>query len=152
MAIPLPSLPAIPQFEAQSDPSSLGPRWTAWRERLDFYIAAAGIKDDGQKRATLLHLAGESVQKVFKGLPDPKGTFEQAAKALDDHFQPKKDPRFERHIFRRAAQGPTESIDQYVARLRTLALTCDFPDSDEAIADQLVDKCRSTRLKKKGTD
>ena len=142
-------IPAIPQFDAESDASSLGTRWEARLARFDIYVAAAAITDKTQKRALLLHLAGESVQKVFKGLKDTGDDCASAVKALNAYFLPKKNVRYERYVFKQIVQEPGESIDQFVARLRTLSQTCEFADADDAIADQVVEKCLSTRLKRR---
>ena len=56
-------IPAIANFDPESDPASLGPRWKAWRDRLAIYLSAAGVKDDDQQRALLLHLGGEALQR-----------------------------------------------------------------------------------------
>ncbi len=143
-------VPAIPGFDADSDGSSIGTRWESGLERFHLYTAAAAIKDKTQKRALLLHMAGESVQKAFKGLKDTGDTdnFDAAVKALNDHFLPQKNYRFERSVFLEATQQTDETVDQYVARLRSLALTCDFTDTDDAIADHIIRTCRSTRLKR----
>ena len=59
-------LPGISRFDPDVEHSSIGPRWQAWREELGYYIAAAKIKNDKQKRNPLLHLAGPKVQKFLK--------------------------------------------------------------------------------------
>lgn len=47
-------------------------------------------------------------------------------------------------------QLPTESIDQYVTRLRQKADYCQFGDNiDENIRDQVIEKCLSNRLRTK---
>ena len=46
-------------------------------------------------------------------------------------------------------QGVTETVDQYVCRLREKASTCEFSNVDELIRDQLIDKCCDARLHRK---
>ena len=48
-----------------------------------------------------------------------------------------------------AATGVDESIDQFHTRLRHLGATCDFSDLDEEIRTQIVENCRSSRLRRK---
>ena len=138
-------LPSIPPFDADSDPTSLGPRWQAWR--FDIYIAASAIIDDAQKCAMLLHIAGELVQRVFKGLLDMGELFSEASSALDKHFLPKKKTRYDCYVFQQTEQQAGESIGQFAARLHSLALTCNFDNIHEAITDQVLLKCRSRSLK-----
>ena len=59
-------VPAIPQFDAHSDPSSIATRWNDWLEQFEIFTAAAKIVDKKQKRALLLHLSGPAVQKFSK--------------------------------------------------------------------------------------
>ena len=143
-------LPDISRFDPAVDHSSIGPRWQAWREELDYYIAAANITNDKQKRNILLHLAGPKVQKIFKTLrePEEERTFKSASDALDDYFLPKKNVVCERLIFGEAVQEPHESIDQFATRLRNLSDHCQFENVDDAVRDQLVKACLSTKLKK----
>ena len=143
-------LPGISRFDPDVEHSSIGPRWQAWREELDYYIAAANITNDKQKRNLLLHLEGPKVQKIFKTLPEPEEerTFKSASDALDGYFLPKKNVIYERFIFGEAVQEPHESIDQFATRLRNLSDHCQFENVDDAVRDQLVKACLSTKLKK----
>ncbi|ESO94787.1 hypothetical protein LOTGIDRAFT_161038 [Lottia gigantea] len=103
------NLPAIPKFQADSDHSSLATRWKKWRDRFDVYILALGVRDDKQKRALLLHLAGESVQEVFDGLSDTGEDFKTESDKLKEYFEPKKNIRFERYIFKQPSQNSVDS-------------------------------------------
>ena len=142
-------LPAIPQFDATSEPSTIAIRWKEWREQFDFYIAAAAIENTAQKRALLLHLGGPTVQKVFKGLTDTGDDFDTAAEKLGEYFAPKKNIRYERYQFKQTKQQQGESLDQYASRLRSIAENCEFDNVDDALADQILACCLSTRLKEK---
>ena len=75
----------------------------------------------------------------------------EAITALNSHFTPQKSLQFERHTFRQAHQAPTESISQYVTRLRRLGEHCDFDkySLDEAIKDQLIEHCHSNTLRRR---
>ena len=46
-------------------------------------------------------------------------------------------------------QGPSETEDQFVCRLRQKATSCDFSDVDEVIRDQLIDQCWNSQLRRK---
>ena len=56
---------------------------------------------------------------------------------------------FERHQFRQMAQASGESVEQFVCRLRQKAILCEFGNVDEAIRDQLIERCRDPRLRRK---
>ena len=151
-------------FDAVGDPSSMGQRWKKYRDGFVLYFKAAGITDPEQKKSLLLHCGGESLQDVFSTLPDPPApvandddgannnaapnAYDSAIAKLDIYFLPMKNKRYERHVFRSRVQKEGETISQYVTQLRTLSETCEFGNKDDEIVDQVIEKCRSRRLRK----
>ena len=134
----------------------MGPRWRRWKRSFEFFLEAKGITKDLQRKALLLHCAGQDVQDIFDTLADPKPVSEhdtayaKAMRSLVAHFLPQVNVPFERHQFRQAKQEDSETADQFVTRLFQLAETCDFGTTkEEQIRDQLIDKCRSHDLRKK---
>ena len=95
----------------------------------------------------------QHVYFTLPAAPEPgegKTTFTVAMKQLEQHFTPQVNVPFERHLFRNMAQLPTESIDQYVTRLRQRADYCQFEEKiDENISDQVIEKCLSNGLRTK---
>ena len=142
-------------FDTHGEPTSLGTRWKKWRQGFDLYLVAAGITDVAQKKALLLHCGGEDLRELFDTLPDPAGlpegtdAYVKACTALDTYFLPRKNKRYERHVFRICVQKDNESIAQYVTRLRSLAKTCEFHNTDDEIVDQIIEKCNSRKLRKR---
>ena len=110
---------------------------------------ASNVTDKKQRRALLLHLAGPEVQTVFETLSGTGDDYATALAKLTEYFEPKKNIPFERHMFSQAAQGPTESIDSYVTRLRSLAKSCEYDKVDDMIRDQVVDKCASNSFRRR---
>ena len=47
------------------------------------------------------------------------------------------------------SQLNSEKVDQFVSRLRQKATTCEFANVDEAITDQLIEKCFDPKLRRK---
>ena len=150
---------SIAQFEYVPGVENLGPRWRAWVDRLEQYFTAAGITDDAKKKATLLFLAGESVSNLHLTLKDeaiPQNaniqdtdTYGQAKYRLNQFFQPKRNKIIERFNFRQAKQEPTETIYQFVSRLRVLAEHCEFGNTkDDWIISQVVQACNSEALRR----
>ena len=140
-------------FATNTEPSRLATTWTKWLTSFDIYITAAGIKDAARKKALLLHCVGEGLQDIFATLTvaaadDDNDEFKQATTALTGHFAPKKNKRFERHLFRNCAQGESETMNQYVTKLRTLVKSCEYTDANDAIIDQVIEKCFSKKLRK----
>ena len=66
---------ALPAFDVESEPSSVGPRWTKWLQRFDNYITAMNINGDARQKALLLHLAGERVHDIYDTLAANQDTF-----------------------------------------------------------------------------
>ena len=95
-----------PPFDVEGDSSLLAQRWKEWRERFVMYTIAANIKDDAQKHAALLYVAGPSVHKIFKTLQDTETDFKTALEKLDEYFQPQKNVIYERYVFKQTHQTP----------------------------------------------
>lgn len=146
-------------FVPDSDPTSLAQRWKRWSDRLDNLIIALNITDPTRKKALLLHLAGEQVYDIYQGLivaevaadadPAVDNVYINAKKALDNHFNPKRNSEFEIYTFRKAEQQQDESIDSYHVRLRSLAKYCEFTNIDAEIKSHIIQTCMSTRLRRR---
>ena len=62
---------------------------------------------------------------------------------LEAHFAPARNILFERYRFHSAEQQPTETVDQFLIRLKHLAESCAFSDlQDEMIRDRLALGCQ----------
>lgn len=143
----------IPNFDI-AESTGISARWKRWLRAFQLYAVGKGVADADQKQALLLHTAGMSVQDIFFTLPAGAGddAYVQTVSALDGYFTPQSNVPYERSIFRSMAQLPTETIEQYITRLRQRADTCDFGDQnaiDERIRDQIIDKCLSHHLRRK---
>src|SRR5664279_1488695 len=117
------------------------------------------VTNNNRKKALLLHLAGDAVFDIFEGLvlsdiaddADPAVTnaYTVAKGALDSHFNPKKNVKFERYTFRSSKQQSGEGIDAYHARLRSLSKYCEFPNVDAEIKSHVIQTCKSSRLRRR---
>ena len=114
---------------------------------------AKGVVNDAQRKALLLHTAGIEVQELYETLSDP-GTsvgfedtatdFEKMVRTLNAYFVTKLNEPYERHVFRSMAQQDGETD-----RLRKQAQNCKFTTPHIDIRDQVIDKCRSSELRRK---
>ncbi|XP_077983944.1 uncharacterized protein LOC144438677 [Glandiceps talaboti] len=139
-------------FDIKDDPHSTSQRWKKWRRAFELYLIGKGITADAQKRALLLHTAGLEVQEIYFTLvgEDTEKEYKDTMKVLNDYFIPKANVPFKRHLFRQIVQSSEETVDKFVCRLRQRATTCDFGErEDEYIRDQLIDKCYSTKLRRR---
>ena len=127
----------ISSFDCKGNPTSVGPRWRRWKRSFEFLIEAKGITNDSQKKALLLHCAGQDVQDVFDTLTDPgpvperDSEYAKAMRSLDAHFSHQVNIPFERHQFRQAKQEESETADQFVLRLFQLSENCEFGEAKE---------------------
>lgn len=142
--------------------------WKKWLRSFELFATASTIKDEA-KHNWLLHYAGPKVQDIYDNLPDSTDNNEKTLKTsgriafevegdeyakmvkkLTNHFAPQQNKSYERHIFRKMAQGRTERIDSFVIRLREQADRCEFRDQkDENIKDQITASCHSDTLRRK---
>ena len=135
---------ALPKFDVKGDPSTVAQRWKRWKRGFELYVKAQTVTYDAKQKALLLHCGRMDLQDVFYAL-EAEGdadTYAQCVTTLDAHFLPQKNIAFERHLFRQLEQGATETVDQYVCRLREKASTCEFSNIDASIHDQLINKRR----------
>ena len=143
----------ISSFEI-GERTTLGTRWTRWLRSFELYADGKAVKDPKQKKALLLHCAGVEVQDIFFTLtiPDPgegEDEYSVAKGKLNTYFTPKVNITYERSQFRSLTQQHEESMDQFITRLRQKAVYCSFTDVNENIKDQIIEKCKSTRLRRK---
>ena len=114
------------------------------------YLTAKGVTNDQQRVALLLHTGGAELQKLNLTLVDEEEkSFEAIVRVLGEHFVPKANLSFERHQYRQMSQLNSEKVDQFVSRLRQKVTTCEFANVDEALKDQLIEKCFDPKLRQK---
>ena len=132
------SLPQFSAFSLSEGNLNLGPRWAKWLSRFNRLMVAMEIADPPRKQALLLHYAGPEIDEIYDTLPieaaaadgSPIDTYESTANALTRYFTPKTNAASEIYNFRQAKQEATETIDAFVTRLRKLAKTCNFSNTD----------------------
>ena len=150
----------ISPFECKGNSSALAPRWKKWLQSFQYFLVAKGVVNDAQKKALLLHTVEihVQVQELYETLTDP-GTdtfeedtateYEKTVRTLNAYFVTKLNEPYEKHVFRSMTQQDGETVDQFIARLRKQAQNCNFNDPGVDIRDQVIDKCRSSVLRRK---
>ena len=148
-------------FLPDGESTQISTKWEAWIEEFDHYANAQGFFNVGergsdsaevklekaklrsQRRSLLLYTAGQRVREIYKNLkPDTTAAlnsdYNELVKTLTDHFVQRKNEVFQRLVFRQTKQNTTQSISQFVTRLRCLTDGCQFHDANIEIRDQLV--------------
>ena len=127
--------------------------------RFENHITAMNLTDPERKLALLLDYAGDDVHDDFLTLTvpaaggnDPPGNdiYHRSITALNNHYAPQVQREYEIFSFRTAKQEESESLDQFVTRLRKLGATCDFANLSAEIKSQVIQRCKSSRLRTKG--
>ena len=86
---------------------------------------------------------GAECKRVLNNLPglteSDRKKPERIMTILKNYFVPQKNVLYERFVFNSAVQKSSESIDEFVLRLRKLAESCEFGNlQDSLIRDRLV--------------
>ncbi|KAF6030125.1 hypothetical protein EB796_011565 [Bugula neritina] len=138
-------------FSVSTDPLTVGSRWKKWKRAFEYFVVGRGVTNAAQKKALLLNMAGKEAQDIFEVLPAGEGANEyaRAMAALDTHFTPKTNIPYERSVFCRTELTSGETITNYITRLRQLAITCEYDDVDNVIRDQVIEKCKSSHLRRR---
>lgn len=115
---------------------------TSYLERVALYFDANEVKDE-KKVAVLLTVIGTKNYGIIRSLVAPQTpkekTFDELQAVLKGHFQPEPLIIAERHRFYTRSQGANESVLEFVADLRRLAITCGFGEFlDQALRDRFV--------------
>ena len=162
MAVKVGNAKGMPDFDPETEPTTVGVRWTKWIRGFSRFAGAEGVTDIDQLYDLLLYNTGEKVQDIWDitypeggdALPN-ENKYERLISLLTAHFKPQINVTYERHVFRQMKQKEEENIDQFVVRLSEKAQYCEFADKNEQIRDQVIQMCKSNRVKRelrKGTN
>ena len=144
----------IPAPAPMSMTGDLVNNWKQFRLSWEYFVLATELssKDDPIQAAALCAIMGPDCVKIMNviGLTaDEKKVAKTILDKLGGHFMPKRHVLLERSRFLDCVQGPHETIDSFLVRLRQCAETCEYGDLEEGlIRDKL---CKSTQDKRSGT-
>ena len=117
-------------------------RISAYLERVQLYFQANKVADAKQVPVLLSAIGGKTYALLSDLLAPEKPatkTFAQLKDVLIKHFEPKPVVIAERFQFHRRIQMPGETITEFVAELRRLAVHCEFGAYlSESLRDRLV--------------
>ncbi|XP_064477846.1 uncharacterized protein LOC135391507 [Ornithodoros turicata] len=110
--------------------------WESWIQEFDDYRYASGLSErtsEAQVR-TLLYTMGRQARKIFSTFQlseaDAKD-YEKVKEKFYKHFLKVENVVYESACFHRRSQEPTETVDQYMTCLHTMADRCKFGDLKE---------------------
>ena len=118
--------------------------WKIFRDTYEDYATAAELsgKKPAVQAATLKIIMGKQCKQILNRLglttEELKSTDSILTK-LEAHFTPVRNILFEQYRFHSAEQQPTETVDQFLIRLKHLAESCAFSNlQDEMVCDRGV--------------
>ena len=104
-------------------------QFTEYAERLEQYFIANEVSDE-KKVPILLTVIGKDTYGLLRSLVAPAKPkdkyYEEIIDVLTKHFNPEPIVIAERFKFFERNQLPNETINDYVAAIRTLAIKCKF--------------------------
>ena len=103
--------------------------WKIWKQLYKHYcvVTNAGPQSPDFQKLLLISTMGLKALQIYNGCnPAETDTVENILTKLDAHILGDTNETFERYEFNTRAQKPDESIDDYLASLKTLAKTCNF--------------------------
>lgn len=142
-------------MDFRSTDSSLPDRWRRWAQTMQLYLDLAfNDKAEKEKCSLFLYVIGQDGRDIYNNNLTFTEEEENKVAPLFTKFQaycnPKQNVTMERNKFFSRLQAQSESIDQYVTELRTIARNCGFDTRmDEFLRDQLVLGTNSDRVKER---
>ena len=136
--------------------NNVGAIWKLWKEELEFYMLALGVKQDEDERriAMLLSLAGPDSRQVFTQFEFDEAAHKVIYKKVVEKFEQYCAPRvnliYEIQMFITRKQQEGERFDSFVMAVKTLASTCELGAlKDTMIASVIIAGVRDRSLKEK---
>ena len=131
----------------------------SYLDRLSQYFIAVDILDNdankAKRKAILLSSIGGATYKTLKDLSFPQQphekAFEDLCKLLKGQYKPKRLMVAERFRFHNAKQAPGQSICDFAAHLKKLAVYCEFMGNQlqDSLRDRLICGLLSESIQKK---
>ncbi|KAJ1141229.1 hypothetical protein NDU88_007563 [Pleurodeles waltl] len=123
-------------------------KWEEWSEYFINYISTFEDEEEltpEKKKKILLHCLGAKGLKMYNSInkktraPDQGDVFSHALEDLTEYFRPAVCVAVDRFKFYHRKQQLEESVENYVAALKNLALSCKFGNlHDDLIRDQII--------------
>ena len=129
--------------------------WPKWKQCFEQYRVASGLskEDDECQVSALLYHLGEEADNVLTSTNISSESRKKVADVLqkfNDFFQVRKNVIFERVQFNQCAQGETETTEQFITSLYSLATDCEFGElKEQLIRDRIVVGIRDSSLSAK---
>lgn len=117
--------------------------WPVWEEKLSIHLVEIGQTSENGKKATLLKSIGADAYNILHSLCYPaepvNKTFKELCEILSSYFTPPTIVFRERKAFMNATRKSDETVVQWHASIKKLALNCKFGvDLDSFVLNKFV--------------
>ena len=145
-------LTGIPPPKMDWEPTNFIDAWKKFKQHVELIlIGPLKEKEELTKINYLLIWIGDKgpdVYNTWKLTEDEKKSLEAHFKKFKEHVQPTLNPVFARYKYNNEVQG-TQSIEQFVIRLRLLIKDCQYANEDEMLRDRIVFGTNSHKVREK---
>ena len=119
-------------------PSNSPDEWPKWKRRFEQYCIASRLaKEDNERQvSTLLCCLGEEAEDMLTSTnitAESRKMFADILQKFNKFFQVRKNVIFERARFNQRSQGETETAEQFITSLYSLAADCEFNELKEQL-------------------
>ncbi|KOB73281.1 Uncharacterized protein OBRU01_10928 [Operophtera brumata] len=129
--------------------------WNSYIKRVRAFFLVNGTKAEVQT-AFLITLVGNETYDLMTVLCSPdepeKKTFDKLVEIVENHLNPKASDMAERMKLRACLQNQSETVNEYLLRLKILAMTCKFKGQEsleENLRDQFTYGLRSEKYRQR---
>lgn len=116
--------------------------WAEWQERLENHFEDIDCEGEKSKSRTLLNLLGSVPYALVRALCDPakpsSKSYTELSSILDRHYSPPVIVFRERLNFHTATKNVNESVTDWYARVKLLAVKCKFDHLDDCVRDRFI--------------
>ena len=144
--------------ELNFESTNLSEAWAKWKRSMQYYLVAT-CKDKSEDEKVAVFMCtigrrGQDIRETFEFEMDKDGedivTVRMLFQKFEQYCTPRKNLIVERHRFLTRNQEQSETIDQYVTELKTLATSCEWGDiKDDLICSRIVSGIVSTRVRER---
>ena len=129
-------------------------RWVKWVNRFKLFIEVKEIADPKKQINNLLYYAGEQVSETYETTKtvtaDTK--LEEVIEKLTKVFNPESNHTINRYKFRATKQHEEEPFDEFMERLKAVAQSCKFADTELEFKHQIIYGCFSDKLRSRAME
>lgn len=115
--------------------------WDIYKDKLESIFELTSVTDDKVKVNSLIKLLGEDTLKLLMELCSPKkvkeNSYKELCTMLEGHLSVAVNPFIERKLFYKANMMDDESVAEWYARVKKLAVNCQF---GAGLESKLLDK------------